>query len=314
MAHRPRKQFAQHWLTSEAALQQIVRAAALSRRTALTRPDAGAESGDAPTTSVTPEESSPGDRVLEIGPGRGALTRRLLPLAAAVVAVEIDRDLCQLLRQTFATADNFLLLEADILQLDLAATLVDHPTFAQPNKVVANIPYNITGEILMRLLGTIAQPNAHPFDSIVLLVQQEVAQRLCAKPGNKDFGGLTVRVQYLAECEWVCAVPAKAFKPAPKVDSAVVRLTPRLFEPQAIAPAFLDRLVRLGFATRRKMLRNNLQSVVSRDRLEEILHTLAIKPTARAEEISVADWVALSNTLWQEPSPEAVNPAARKED
>jgi len=269
MAPQARKQFGQHWLRSESALQQIVAAANLSGS----------------------------DRVLEIGPGTGILTRRLLPLAAAVLAVEIDRDLCKLLVQQIGNVKNFLLLEGDILSIDLDGILAPFPNFQQPNKVVANIPYNITGPILDRLLGAIATPNPKPFDSIVLLLQQEVAERLCAKPSSKAFGALSVRVQYLAACEWICQVPARAFQPPPKVDSAVVRLVPRQCEAIAHSPRHLDTILKLGFATRRKMLRNNLQSMIDRDALTALLAALHLNPQARAEDLSVLNWVALSNAL-----------------
>jgi 16S rRNA (adenine1518-N6/adenine1519-N6)-dimethyltransferase len=269
MPPQTRKQFGQHWLKSEAALESIVAAAAVRK----------------------------GDRVLEIGPGTGILTRRLLPLAEAVLAVEIDRDLCKLLVEQLGKRENFLLLQGDFLAMDLGETLVSFPRFQEPNKVVANIPYNITGPILERLLGTIASPNPHPFESIVLLVQKEVAERLSARPSSRAFGALSVRVQYLADCEWICEVPARSFQPPPKVDSAVVRLTPRLTEPPANDPRRLDALVRMGFATKRKMLRNNLTSVVERDRLGQILEELSLNPQVRAEDLSVANWVALSNRL-----------------
>lgn len=294
MAPRPRKRFAQHWLRSEKALQQIVSAAELSGGKALLRPGAEPET----------EGERKGDRVLEIGPGTGLLTKRLLRLAEAVVAVEIDRDLYQLLQKEFGSAENFLLLEADFLALDLDAALADHPPFQHPNKVVANIPYNITGPILEKLLGTITHPNPDPFDSLVLLVQKEVADRLCAAPGRKAFGALSVRVQYLAECEWIGLVPAKAFQPAPKVDSAVIRLKPRTFLPAAHNPRHMDQLVKLGFASRRKMLRNNLKGLLTADADEgegesiaATLERLGLNPQARAEELGVADWVALSNDL-----------------
>ncbi|MBE9099258.1 16S rRNA (adenine(1518)-N(6)/adenine(1519)-N(6))-dimethyltransferase RsmA [Vacuolonema iberomarrocanum] len=294
MAPRPRKRFAQHWLRSEKALQQIVLAAELSGGKALLRPEAETESA----------VGRKGDRVLEIGPGTGLLTQRLLRLAETVVAVEIDRDLTQLLRQELGDVENFLLIEADFLSLDLAAALADFPAFQAPNKVVANIPYNITGPILEKLLGTITQPNPTPFDSLVLLVQKEVAERLCAAPGRKAFGALSVRVQYLAECEWIGLVPAKAFQPPPKVDSAVVRLKPRKFLPAAQQPRHMDQLVRLGFASRRKMLRNNLKGLLNAEAdsgegesIPETLQRLGLNPQARAEELGVGDWVALSNDL-----------------
>ncbi len=268
---KTRKQFGQHWLRSEAVLDAIVAAAELTGGSA--------------------------DRVLEIGPGTGVLTARLLPLVNRLVAVEIDRDRCAQLVRQWGKTDHFLLLQGDFLSLDLDRLLADFPSFAAPNKVVANIPYNITGPILEKLLGTIAHPNPRPFDSIVLLVQKEVADRLCARPSSRAFGALSVRVQYLADCQWITHVPAKAFQPPPKVDSAVVRLIPRPIAHPATDPAHLDRLVKLGFANKRKMLRNNLDSLVERDRLLALLDSLQINPQVRAEDLSVSQWVDLSNGL-----------------
>ncbi len=267
----PRKRFAQHWLRSETALNQIVAAAALS----------------------------PDDRILEIGPGTGILTRRVLPLVAALVAIEVDRDLCQRLVKQLGDRENFLLLQGDVLNLDWPALLTDFPRFQAPNKVVANIPYNITGPILEHLLGTIAQPNPTPFERIVLLVQKEVADRLCAKPGSKTFGALSVRVQYLSTCEMVALVPACAFHPKPKVDSAIVCLQPQPPLNPAQNPQFLDTLVRLGFASKRKMLRNNLDAIVDRAALLQALTDLGIDSQVRAEAVSIAQWIALSNYLQQ---------------
>lgn len=271
MKHVPRKQFGQHWLRSERVLKQILDAAQL-------------------TSS---------DRVLEIGPGTGVLTRSLLQQAESVVAVEVDWDLVRSLRRQFPSTSQLLLIEADFLNLDLAAAIAPSGQ-ERPNKVVANIPYYITGPIVERLLGTIAKPAAVPYESIVLLTQKEVAQRLCAKPGSRTFGALSVRVQYLADCELICTVPPSAFQPPPKVDSAVVRLVPRPFEAVATLPKHLEMIVKLGFATKRKMLRNNLKSIVDRDRLGHLLEQLKVSPQARAEELGVAQWVALSNVLSQE--------------
>jgi len=277
---RPRKLFAQHWLKSEKALDAIIRAAEC------TQSDGSANAKDV--------------RVLEIGPGTGILTRRLLPLVKSLVAVEIDYDLCKLLAKQLGKTENFLLLQGDFLTLDLPSHLVAFPNFQKPNKVVANIPYNITGPIIEKLLGTITNPNPEPFDSIVLLVQKEVAERLYAKPGSKAFGALSVRVQYLAKCELICTVPAAAFHPPPKVDSAVVRLYPRQIEIPALDPKRLENLIKLGFGAKRKMLRNNLQSVVERDRLTHLLEQLEINPQVRAEDLSVNQWVTLVNLLTPE--------------
>ncbi|MBR8838173.1 MAG: 16S rRNA (adenine(1518)-N(6)/adenine(1519)-N(6))-dimethyltransferase RsmA [Stigonema ocellatum SAG 48.90 = DSM 106950] len=266
---RPRKTFAQHWLKSEKALDAIVRAAQLQ----------------------------PGDRVLEIGPGTGILTRRLLRGVQSLVAVEIDRDLCDRLTKELGRDSKFLLLQGDFLSLDVPSLLQPFPGFQGLHKVVANIPYNITGPILEKLLGTIANPNPEPYDLLVLLVQKEVAERLVAKPGSRTFGALSVRVQYLANCELICTVPAGAFYPPPKVDSAVVRLVPRPTEPPALDTRKLEILIKLGFGAKRKMLRNNLLSFVERDRLTQLLEKLEINPQVRAEDLSVGQWVALANEL-----------------
>ncbi len=269
--HKARKRFGQHWLKSDQVLNQIVSAG----------------------------ELSPSDLVLEIGPGQGALTQRLFTSAAKVLAVEIDRDLCLALSEkfiAFMASGQFRLIESDFLQINFGQALIDLE-LDRPNKVIANIPYYITAPILEKLLGTLREPNPHPFDSIVLLVQKEISDRLCAIPGTKANGALTIRAQYLAECEEICPVPPDAFKPAPKVESAVIRLRPRPFPTQAKDPARLAQIVKLGFSQKRKMLRNNLQSIIERDPLTTALESLTINPQARAEDLGVTEWVALSNTL-----------------
>lgn len=260
---KPRKRFAQHWLNSEKALQAIIEAA----------------------------EPNPEDIVLEIGPGTGTLTRPLLATAKTVVAVERDRDLIKKLNQKFQTHANLILLEGDFLTLNLNSAV--NPL---PNKVVANIPYNITGPILEKLLGRIAHPQQQ-YETIILLVQKEIAERICASSGTKLFGALSVRSQYLAHCEKISVVPAKAFSPPPKVDSAIISLTPRPFPLTVNSPQLLEKLVKLGFANRRKMLRNNLKNLISPQQLEPILEQLEISPLARAEAISVSNWVRLCNQL-----------------
>jgi 16S rRNA (adenine1518-N6/adenine1519-N6)-dimethyltransferase len=277
---KTKKQFGQHWLRNEQVLDRIITAAKIA----------------------------PTDRILEIGPGTGILTRRLIPAASAVVAVEIDRDLCALLVKKLGNVDNFLLLENDFLSLDVDSVLNDFPKFQNANKVVANIPYNITGPILEKLLGNIIHPAERPFDSIVLLVQKEVGDRLYAKPSTKAFGALSIRVQYLAHCELICPVPARDFSPPPKVDSAVIRLTPRQLTLTPTSPKLLDNLVRLGFGTRRKMLRNNLQSAIDREALTELLISMNINTEARAEDLSVEQWIHLSNLVASLNQPMVVEP------
>jgi 16S rRNA (adenine1518-N6/adenine1519-N6)-dimethyltransferase len=269
MAIRPRKQFGQHWLKSENALNQIIIAADLKKS----------------------------DRVLEIGPGLGVLTERIFPYVDKLLAVEIDRDLCKKLVFQYGKIDNFLLIEGDFLEINVPEMLTNFPAFQNYNKVVANIPYNITGPIIGKLLGTISNPAENPLESIVLLVQKEVGYRLVASPNNKIYGALSVKVQYLADCEIFCDVLAKEFYPRPKVDSVVVKITPRKIENPAENPKFLDNLIRLGFTSRRKMLKNNLKSIIEPEKLTDLLAQLNINDQARAENLSVSEWIELSNLL-----------------
>ena len=266
---RPRKQFGQHWLKDEDILEQIIRAAELTKD----------------------------DRVLEIGPGTGNLTTKLLSVVSALVSVEIDRDLCKNLVRQYGNRDNFLLIQNDFLKSDLVSLLQDFPKFQNPNKVVANIPYNITGPIIAKLLGKIATPASQQYESIVLLVQKEVGDRLIAVPGTKAFGALSIRVQYLASCELICDVPARSFYRPPKVDYVVIRLRPRTLEHPANNPRQLETLIKLGFASRRKMLRNNLKSLISLDDLNLLLEKLKFNSQCRAEDLSLENWILLSNSI-----------------
>ena len=266
---QPRKQFGQHWLRDQEILDRIIIAAELSQS----------------------------DRVLEIGPGTGNLTSRLLSIVSALVSVEIDRDLCKKLVYKYGGQENFLLIQNDFLESDLSPFLKDFPRFQNPNKVVANIPYNITGPILAKLLGKIATPAPQQYESIVLLVQKEVGDRLVAIPGTKAYGALSIRVQYLASCELICDVPARSFYPQPKVDSVVVRLRPRTLEHPANNPRQLETLIKLGFASRRKMLRNNLQGSIKIADLTLVLEELNFNPQCRAEDLSLEEWILLSDKI-----------------
>lgn len=203
------------------------------------------------------------DWVLEIGPGTGELTAELLSRASRVTAVEIDRDLASRLRTRFAGAPNLEQIEGDVLKLDLGALVRERQPEGR-RLAVANIPYYITTPILMALLeersvkrqGIPEQPLFH---SITVMVQKEVAERMLAVPGTKDYGALSVIVQVAATVRKVTGVPRGCFKPAPNVDSMVLELTPRTVEPVAIVDRGLFwRLVAAIFVTRRKQLRNSL--------------------------------------------------------
>ncbi|WAS06690.1 16S rRNA (adenine(1518)-N(6)/adenine(1519)-N(6))-dimethyltransferase RsmA [Gloeomargaritales cyanobacterium VI4D9] len=267
MTPRPRKSLAQYWLKREDILQKIVEAAELKAT----------------------------DSVLEIGPGTGNLTRYLLPQVQGLLAVELDQQLIPFLHKKYGHHPHFWLIQKDILTLDLPAELRQNPTFPPPNKAVANIPYHITGPLLHYLLGSPSRPWLWPFQRVVLLVQKEVAQRLIAQPGSKIFGALSVRIQYIAHCAWVCDVPASAFYPRPQVDSAVICLTPRLPDPIAREPQRFEQWVQQGFSQRRKMLRNTLP--VAPEILTPLLTQLGYPETVRAEAITAPDWVRLCNYL-----------------
>jgi len=267
MTPRPRKSLAQYWLKREDILQKIVQAAELKAT----------------------------DSVLEIGPGTGNLTRYLLPQVQGLLAVELDQQLIPFLHKKYDHHPHFWLIQKDILTLDLRAELQQNPTFPPPNKVVANIPYHITGPLLHYLLGSPSCPWPWPFERVVLLVQKEVAQRLTAQPGSKIFGALSVRIQYIAHCAWVCDVPASAFYPRPQVDSAVICLTPRSPDPMVREPQWFERWVQQGFSQRRKMLRNTLP--VAPEILTPLLTQLGYPETVRAEAITAPDWVRLCNYL-----------------
>jgi 16S rRNA (adenine1518-N6/adenine1519-N6)-dimethyltransferase len=259
------KQYGQHWLDHPPSLHAIVAAAHLR--------------GD--------------ETVLEIGPGTGNLTELLLAQAKQVLAVEIDHRLLQGLQERFReekNAERLLVLQGDILTTDLTQLPVS------PEVVVANIPYYITGPILEKLLGPIDQP-IQQFKQIILLVQKEVGERLAAPPGSKTYGALSVKVQYLADVSVVCSVPARCFKPKPKVDSVVIHLVPRSFPQVAQDPKFLKTLVNASFATRRKMLRNCLKSLVTPEQWHEFTQEQGISESVRAEELKIEDFVALSNFL-----------------
>jgi 16S rRNA (adenine1518-N6/adenine1519-N6)-dimethyltransferase len=268
-AHRARKRFGQHWLRDESVLDRILTAAALTAD----------------------------DTVLEVGPGRGALTERLLASAAAAVrAVELDRDLVAGLRERFGADPRFSLTEGDVLAVELPAATA----------VVANIPYNITGPLLERLVGRLDRPVAQPYRRLVLLVQQEVGERIRARPGSSAFSALSVRMQLLARCSTVCPVPPRCFQPPPKVMSEVVALDP-LPPEQRLEPALartVEGLLRRCFAARRKMLRNSLAGLQPPERLEALAAEAGVTLQQRPQELAPAAWVALAaglNRLTPEP-------------
>lgn len=227
------------------------------------------------------------ETVLEIGPGRGALTALLAARCRRLLLVEVDRDLAAALGERFADQPHIELVRGDVLRIDLAALLGD----GGGTTVVANLPYNISTPVLMHLL---AMPER--FGRLVLMLQREVAERLCAPPGGKTYGALTVMVQAVAEPRIALRVPAAAFAPVPKVESAVVVIIPRRPAPlDAAQRAQLRAVVRIAFAGRRKQLANAVAPLSDDPR--DALTGLGLDPRARPETLAPADFVRLAAAL-----------------
>lgn len=231
--------------------------------------------------------------VLEVGPGLGVLTRELSRVAAKVISVELDDRLLPVLRETLQDCDNVTVVHGDILKLDVAALLKEHAN-GLPVVVCANLPYYITSPILMGLLES-----RLPFHCITVLVQKEAAERLCATPGTRECGAVTLAVQYYAAAEILFGVSRGSFMPAPKVDSSVIRLTLRKEAPCAVTDeALLFRLIRAAFGQRRKTLPNSIGAAgYDKTTLLSALQQAGLSATARAEELTLAQFAALAEIL-----------------
>lgn len=256
--HQARKRFGQNFLIDDNVIERIVRA-------------------------IGPAK---GDNLVEIGPGQGAITGLLLERCSTVHVVELDRDLIPRLEAKFAAYPQLHIHSADALKFDFAA--LGSPQ--RPLRVVGNLPYNISTPLIFHLLQYRGLINDMHF-----MLQKEVVARMAATPGDKDYGRLSIMCQYHCAVEFLFEVGPHCFRPAPKVDSAIVRLTPRP-QPQVIAknPQLLDTVVKTAFQQRRKTLRNALKQVV-----DDPQHFAAcgIDPALRAETLSVADFVHLANQL-----------------
>jgi 16S rRNA (adenine1518-N6/adenine1519-N6)-dimethyltransferase len=226
----------------------------------------------------------PEDRVVEIGAGLGTLTAHLLQTGAEVWAIERDRDLCQVLRAELGEHPRFRLFEADAVRFDYASAVG-----SRPPKIVGNLPYHLTGPLLFRLLETHAVTG-----SWVVMIQKEVADRLCARPGSKTYGGITVGLSRVRDIVGIAHVPPGAFLPPPKVDSSVIRLDPRATPRGEVAneAGFLA-LVRAAFQRRRKTLLNALGALGSREQALAWCERAGVNPSLRPERLAPEEFAAL---------------------
>ena len=255
--HRARKRFGQNFLHDSQVIRRIVNA-------------------------IHPR---PGDRLVEIGPGKGALTRPLLEAAGRIDVVELDRDLPPLLQSYCQGAGELVIHNDDALKFDFA-TLIDQGD-AHKLRVIGNLPYNISTPLIFHLLDY-----AEAIQDMHFMLQKEVVERLTAQPGGKDYGRLSIMVQYHCHAEYLFTVRPGSFTPVPKVDSAIVRLTPHPQAPVTVDNVQdFDKLVRASFAMRRKTLRNNLKHMLDAATIE----SLGIDPARRAETLTLGELASLAN-------------------
>jgi 16S rRNA (adenine1518-N6/adenine1519-N6)-dimethyltransferase len=255
--HRARKRFGQNFLHDAHVIQRIV-------------------------TAIRPQ---PGDRLVEIGPGRGALTRPLLEAAGRIDVIELDRDLPPLLQAHCQGAGELIIHGSDALKFDFAT--LGNGTAGHKLRIVGNLPYNISTPLLFHLLDY-----ADMIQDMHFMLQKEVVERLTAHPGGRDYGRLSIMVQYHCQAEYLFTVKPGSFTPVPKVDSAIVRLTPHPQIPVRVEDSRdFDRLVRAAFAMRRKTLRNNLRNMLD----ATLIEALGIDPSRRAETLTLAELASLAN-------------------
>lgn len=236
--------------------------------------------------------AGPGSGVLEIGPGIGPLTAELARRAGRVAAVELDRDLLPILAETLAGFDNVTVIPGDVMKLDLAALVAQHFSDLTP-MVAANLPYNITTPVITLLL------ESGLFSAITVMIQKEVAQRICAGPGSKDYGAFSVLCQYYAKTELLFAVPKECFLPAPKVTSAVVRLTPCPPPSEVRDKELFFRVVRGAFGLRRKTLLNALSAAfpLSKEVLAGCIARAGLPPDVRGERLDLPEFALLAEEI-----------------
>jgi 16S rRNA (adenine1518-N6/adenine1519-N6)-dimethyltransferase len=256
MTHTPRKRFGQNFLHDHNIISNII-------------------------ASI---DAKPNEHWVEIGPGQGALTEPLLKQGVQLDVVELDRDLVVLLKHKFQQHERLQIHSADALRFDFSAL-----AHGEKLRVIGNLPYNISTPLMFHLLE-----HAACIDDMFFMLQKEVVDRICAAPNSKQYGRLSVMMQYYCATEWLFDVPPESFDPVPKVMSAIVRLVPHTTPQVAVNNlANLNTVVIHAFSQRRKTLRNSLKKLID----EQIIIDLGIDPNARAETIALADFAKLSNVL-----------------
>jgi 16S rRNA (adenine1518-N6/adenine1519-N6)-dimethyltransferase len=270
---RAKKSLGQNFLTSEKVLDDIVDASQLQ----------------------------PGEIAIEIGPGIGALTEKLAQVAEKVFAFEIDQNLMPVLADTLSDYDNIEVFNEDILDVDLDQFVKDHGIEGKTIKVVANLPYYITTPIMLNLINS-----DYPFQALVLMMQKEVAERITANPGHRQYGSLTIAVQTLMDTRIDRIVGKNSFIPRPKVDSAVVVLERLEHAHEGIDdPKFFNKVIRSSFAQKRKSLMNNLlnwqgRTDDNREKIKQIFDDCNIAENARAEQVSIEQFKQMAADLQAE--------------
>ena len=256
--HKPRKRFGQNFLHDEHVIQQIVAA-------------------------IAPQ---PGQTLVEIGPGQGAITRLLVKTCRELHLVEIDRDLVARLQATFAQYENLHIHNVDALRFDFCAL-----SSGQRLRLVGNLPYNISTPLLFHIID-----NIECIEDMHFMLQREVVERMAALPGNKDYGRLSIMIQYHCQVEPVLDVGPESFTPAPKVESSIVRLTPHRIKPVHVDDfSCFSKLVAQAFTMRRKTLRNALKNLLSAEQIE----SCGVDPKLRPDVIDIGAYARLANYYWK---------------
>ena len=259
----PKKRFGQHWLINQGVLNIIKEAAELNVN----------------------------DRILEIGPGKGALTSKLLDSdIKSLHSIELDKDLIGYLKNKFSGNKKFSLEQGDVLNSDIELLNEKY------TKVIANIPYNITGPILNMFVGKLGEKRRINFNKIIFLMQKDVVDRIIAKETNTNRGALSARIQLISKVTKICNVSATSFDPPPKVDSALIAFEPLPFSSRIEdrLEIYIDKLLKISFNSRRKKIRNTLKNIITKSQFDYINKNSDISLDVRPQDISLNQWITIA--------------------